>query len=120
MTFLFYKISEGWPNILYKRRRSSFSQEEDLEKEEDLLLFEGEDLLDFSLALSNPSSLAQQQKLALVEQKFSIAGSEPEGMVSKTWIYQNIFGFNKDTIEQIQNDLIREKLNSLGIKIEDS
>ena len=33
--------------------------------------FDGEDLLDFSLALSNPSSLAQQQKLSLVEQKFS-------------------------------------------------
>ena len=52
--------------------------------------FDGEDLLDFSLALSNPSSLAQQQKLSLIEQKFSIAGSAPEGMVSKTWIYQNI------------------------------
>jgi len=78
--------------------------------------FDGEDLLDFSLALSNPSSLAQQQKLALVEQKFSIAGSAPEGMVSKTWIYQNIFGFNKDTIEQIQNDLIREKLEAMEVE----
>jgi len=58
--------------------------------------FDGEDILDFTLALSNPSSLAQQQKLSLIEQKFTIAGSAPEGMVSKTWIYQNIFGFNRD------------------------
>ena len=78
--------------------------------------FDGEDLLDFSLALSNPSSLAQQQKLALIEQRFSIAGAAPEGMVSKTWIYQNIFGFNKDTIEQIQNDLIREKLEAMEVE----
>ena len=78
--------------------------------------FEGEDLLDFSLSLSNPSSLAQQQKLALVEQKFSIAGSAPEGMVSKTWIYQNIFGFNKETIEQIHTDLLREKLEAAEIE----
>ena len=78
--------------------------------------FEGEDLLDFSLALSNPSSLAQQQKLSLIEQKFSIAGSAPEGMVSKTWIYQNIFGFNRDTIEQIHNDLIREKLEGMEVE----
>lgn len=78
--------------------------------------FDGEDLLDFSLALSNPSSLAQQQKLSLIEQKFSIAGAAPEGMVSKTWIYQNIFGFNKDTIEQIHNDLIREKLEAAEIE----
>ena len=78
--------------------------------------FDGEDLLDFSLALSNPSSLAQQQKLSLIEQKFSIAGGAPEGMVSKTWIYQNIFGFNKDTIEQIHNDLIREKLEAAEVE----
>ena len=78
--------------------------------------FDGEDLLDFSLALSNPSSLAQQQKLSLIEQKFSIAGAAPEGMVSKTWIYQNIFGFNKDTIEQVHNDLIREKLEAAEIE----
>ena len=78
--------------------------------------FEGEDLLDFSLALSNPSSLAQQQKLSLIEQKFSIAGSAPEGMVSKTWIYQNIFGFNRDVIESIHTDLIREKLEAAEIE----
>ena len=78
--------------------------------------FDGEDLLDFSLALSNPSSLAQQQKLSLVEQKFSIAGAAPEGMVSKTWIYQNIFGFNRDTIEQIHTDLIREKLEAAEVE----
>tara|TARA_Y100000592_G_scaffold101103_1_gene185460 strand:- start:6056 stop:8113 length:2058 start_codon:yes stop_codon:yes gene_type:complete len=78
--------------------------------------FDGEDLLDFSLALSNPSSLAQQQKLSLIEQKFTIAGSAPEGMVSKTWIYQNIFGFNRDTIEAIHSDLIREKLEAAEIE----
>jgi len=78
--------------------------------------FEGEDILDFSLSLSNPSSLAQQQKLSLIEQKFSIAGSAPEGMVSKTWIYQNIFGFNRDVIEQIHTDLIREKLEAAEVE----
>ena len=78
--------------------------------------FEGEDILDFSLALSNPSSLAQQQKLSLIEQKFSIAGSAPEGMVSKTWIYQNIFGFNRDVIVQIHTDLIREKLEAAEVE----
>ena len=78
--------------------------------------FDGEELLNFSLSLSNPSSLAQQQKLGLIEQKFSIAGSAPEGMVSKTWIYQNIFGFNKETIEQIHTDLIREKLEGMEVE----
>jgi len=78
--------------------------------------FDGEDILDFQLALSNPSSLAQQQKLSLIEQKFSIAGSAPEGMVSKTWIHQNIFGFTRDQIEGIQRDLIREKLEGMEVE----
>ena len=78
--------------------------------------FDGEELLDFKLALSNPSSMAQQQKLSLIEQKFSIAGSAPEGMVSKTWIYQNIFGFNKDDIEALNNDLVREKLDAASLE----
>ena len=37
-------------------------------------------------------------------------------MVSKTWIYQNIFGFNKETIEQIHTDLLREKLEAAEIE----
>ena len=35
--------------------------------------FEGEDLLDFSLQLSNPSTIAQQQKLELYRSRFEIA-----------------------------------------------
>ena len=72
--------------------------------------FEGEDLLGFSLALSNPSSLAQQQKLELIRTKFEIAGSAPEGMVSKTWIYRNIFGFSHQDIQQMHLDKLKEKL----------
>jgi hypothetical protein len=37
-------------------------------------------------------------------------------MVSKTWIYQNIFGFNRDVIEQIHTDLIREKLEAAEVE----
>ena len=36
--------------------------------------------------------------------------------MSKTWIYQNIFGFNKDIIEQIHTDLIREKLEAAEVE----
>tara|TARA_B100001250_G_scaffold412120_2_gene442511 strand:- start:214 stop:2232 length:2019 start_codon:yes stop_codon:yes gene_type:complete len=78
--------------------------------------FTGEDLLDFSLALSNPSSLAQQQKLELIKTRFEIAGGAPEGMVSKTWIYRNIFGFSRDDIEGLQNDFIREKLDAAAVE----
>ena len=78
--------------------------------------FEGEDLLDFSLQLSNPSSLAQQQKLALIEQKFSIAGSVPEGMVSRGWIRRNVFSFTRDEIDRIEKEKIEDKLADLALE----
>ena len=78
--------------------------------------FEGEDLLDFSLSLSNPSSLAQQQKLSLIEQKFSIAGAAPEGMVSRTWIRQNVFGFTRDDIDRIEEQKMAEKILDMQIE----
>ena len=40
--------------------------------------FDGEELADFELRLSNPSSLAQQQKLELIRSRFEIAGAAPE------------------------------------------
>ena len=78
--------------------------------------FEGEDLLDFSLQLSNPSSLAQQQKLTLIEQRFSIAGSAPEGMVSRGWIRRNVFGFTRDEIERIEREKIEDKQADLELE----
>ena len=78
--------------------------------------YDQEELLNFRLALSNPSSLAQQQKLELIKTKFDIAGSAPEGMVSKTWIYRNIFGFSKDDIDNIADDLLREKLADIELE----
>jgi len=78
--------------------------------------FEGEELLNFSLSLSNPSSLAQQQKLELIKTKFDIAGSAPEGMVSKTWLYKNVFSFTKNQIELIQKQKMKEKLDDAALE----
>ena len=54
--------------------------------------YEGEDLLDFELHLSNPSSMAQQQKLDLIRTKFEIASGAPEGLVDKSWLRRNVMG----------------------------
>ena len=78
--------------------------------------FEDEDLLDFTLQLSNPSSLAQQQKLALIEQRFSIAGSAPEGMVSRSWIRKNVMGLSEDEILQIEREKIKDKLDDMKLE----
>ena len=50
-----------------------------------------EDLMNFELKLSNPSAVAQQQKLELIRTKFEIAGQVPEGMVDREWVQKHIF-----------------------------
>ncbi len=78
--------------------------------------FTDEDLLEFELQLSNPSSIAQQQKLELINTKFSIASAAPEGMVSKTWIRKNVMGFTRDEIEQINVEMMQEKIKDAEIE----
>ena len=72
--------------------------------------FDNEDLQNFTLRLSNPSTVAQQQKLELWRARFEIAGSAPEGMGSKKFIRTEILGLNEEQIEQLDEDRMREKL----------
>ena len=60
--------------------------------------YEGDDLVDFELKLSNPSSIAQQQKLELIRTKFEIASSAPEGLVSRSYIRKSILELSDDQI----------------------
>ena len=71
--------------------------------------YEGEELLDFDLRLSNPSSVAQLQKLELISARFDIAGKVPEGMLDKTWIRKNVLGLNEDEISGILDGLKKDK-----------
>ena len=80
--------------------------------------FEGEDLLDFSLKLSNPSTIAQQQKLELYRSRFEIATSAMgvEGLVSKDWIRKTLFNMTDDDIEVIRKERIEDKVEDLEIE----
>jgi len=80
--------------------------------------FDGTDLLDFELKLTNPSTIAQQQKLELYTTKFTIAQSAAgvEGLVDKKWIRKNIFMMSDDEIRAIEKGLIKDK--EMALKIE--
>lgn len=78
--------------------------------------YEGEDLLDFTLKLSNPSSIAQQQKLELIKTKFEIAGNAPEGLVSRRWIRKNILDLTDQDIENIKEEKADDKLEDAAIE----
>jgi len=71
--------------------------------------FDNEDLQNFTLRLSNPSTVAQQQKLELWRAKFEIAGSAPEGMASKKFIRKEIWGLNDEQMEAIDEERLAEK-----------
>ena len=78
--------------------------------------YEGEDLLDFTLKLSNPSSIAQQQKLELVKSKFEIAGQAPEGLVSRNWIRKNILNLTDQEIENIKRERTDDKIEDTEVE----
>lgn len=72
--------------------------------------YDSEDLQNFTLRLSNPSTVAQQQKLELWRAKFEIGGSLPEGMGSKEFVQHEIWGLNAEQIEAINKQRMKEKL----------
>jgi hypothetical protein len=72
--------------------------------------FTDEDLINFTLRLSNPSTVAQQQKLELWRTKFEIAGSMPENMGSKRFAYKEVWGLSDDQISEIERDRKRDRV----------
>ena len=65
-----------------------------------------EELVDFSLQLTNPSTIAEQEKLDVFDKKVSLADAiKSNKMLSEDWIYDNIWKMSKDEVE-----LEREKV----------
>ena len=78
--------------------------------------YEGEDLAEFDLRLSNPSSIAQQQKLELIRSRFEIAGAAPEGSVDRTWIQKNVLGLTDEEIEEVHQGRLLDKERDLELE----
>ena len=80
--------------------------------------FSDNDLLDFKLKLSNPSTIAQQQKLELFRSRFEAAGTalQTPGLVDKTWVQKNIIRLTEDEISKIKQGQKRDKIHELEIE----
>lgn len=80
--------------------------------------FEGPDLLDFDLKLTNPSTIAMQQKLELFNTKFQIASSANgvAGLVDKRWVRKKVFQMSDEEIDAIEKGLLKDK--EMELKIE--
>ena len=72
--------------------------------------FEEVELLDFELELTNPSMIHEQEKLELLTQKTEIASSLIENrMISREWIYDNIFDFDEKQRKTIFDQIIEDQ-----------
>ncbi len=59
--------------------------------------FDDKDLVDFSLELTTPSVVYEQEKIELFTAKTTVAGDMlDKKIMSKDWIYENIFGLSPD------------------------
>ena len=79
--------------------------------------FDGEDLIAFELRLSNPSTVAMQQKLEALSTKFEIAGKAKETkLVDQDWIQKKILDLTDDDIIKIEAGVRRDKIREVEIE----
>ena len=69
--------------------------------------FENEDLIDFELHMTSPSTIYEQEKLTLYTSRVDLAKSMIEGeLMSREWIYKNIFNFESSEIDELDQQQI--------------
>jgi len=70
-----------------------------------ILGFRGDDLLNFSLRLHNPSKLAELQELEHLRTQFDVANAAAEGYFSRRWIATNIFNLSEGEFLRNQREM---------------
>ncbi len=69
--------------------------------------FEGSEVIDFKLELTNPSTIYEQEKINLWAEKVRLA-TDMKGlkMLSNDWIYKNIFKVSDDEIDMLREEVV--------------
>tara|TARA_R110002096_G_scaffold150809_2_gene312933 strand:+ start:1085 stop:3130 length:2046 start_codon:yes stop_codon:yes gene_type:complete len=67
--------------------------------------FRGDDLVDFTLHLNNPSQLAELQELEHWRTKFDTAAAATEGYFSRRWVADKLFGLSDEQIIRNQREM---------------
>ena len=66
-------------------------------------------LVNFELELANPSTIFEQEKVALWGDKMSVAGDMVDKkFFSKDWIYKYVFHMSKDECDEIRANLVED------------
>jgi hypothetical protein len=67
-------------------------------------------LVDFELELSNPSTIFEKEKIEIWQDKVNVAKDMMESdLFSRKWIYNQVFNISEDDVEELEQDVIRDK-----------
>jgi hypothetical protein len=67
-------------------------------------------LVDFELELSNPSTIFEQEKIEIWQNKVNVAKDMMESdLFSRKWIYSQIFKLSEEDAEEIEHEVIKDK-----------
>ena len=78
--------------------------------------FRGDDLLSFSIALNNPSKIAELQEIEHWKSKFDIAASATEGYFSRRWVTENIFGMSHEEFVRNQREMYYDRKHDASLQ----
>ncbi len=74
-----------------------------------VLGYRGDDLINFTLSLNNPSKIAELQELEHWKTKFDVASSATENFFSKAWIAKSIFGLSDEEFQRNERELFHDR-----------
>jgi len=69
-----------------------------------------EELVNFELKLTNPSTIYEQEKIELWSNKVNLARDvKDNSLMSSDWVYKNIFNFTSKEQEQLEKELVDDQ-----------
>ncbi len=72
--------------------------------------FTDEELVNFELGLTNPSTIYEQEKLEVWGNKVSLARDVKDNqLLSSEWVYKNVFNFTDDDIENLEKEIVEDQ-----------
>ncbi len=71
--------------------------------------FKGDDLVNFKLALNNPSKIAELQELEHWDKKFTVASAATEGFFSRRWVAEHLFSMSDEEFLRNQRELFYDR-----------
>jgi len=72
--------------------------------------FTDEELVNFELGLTNPSTIYEQEKIELWSSKVNLARDVKDNtLMSADWIYKNVFNFTNDQVKDIEDGIVKDQ-----------